>query len=236
MSKFPDLFPFPLSSPEKEGVFNASKWLKHQVLLDVEEMRDLFRLIYPAQLYNVSEICAFPCISEETFLKTYEQYIEGLKEGSMIPLKEVRTLFSAAVSQTPHVFYAYPIKPEAYLLKFLKPAVQMQLHHFLLSPIDGKVHPLVLSPDSVSWGIQFSYPQIFQDPKTHHFSKVGEDFPNTTLFSKMARFFRSHSHPVTFLWEGKKLSTSLRLGKKAFAWIACHPQLREKGIEVYVYP
>ncbi len=236
MSKLSNSFPFLLSTPEKEGSFNVSKWLKHQVLLDLEEMRELLEHIYPARLYNVSEITANPCVDVETFLEKYARYIEELKKGFILPLKEIRSIFSSALSEIPDVFYAYPVREGGFLLKFLKPAVQMQVHHFLPSTLDGKIHPMVLSQDSVSWGIQFAYPQIFQDPKSHLFSKVGDSFPNTSLFLKMARFFRNHTQPVTFLWNGNKVVTSLRLGKKAYCWIKKHPQLQEKGMEVYVYP
>ena len=95
---------------------------------------------------------------------------------------------------------------------------------------------MVMTKDSVHWGIQFSYPQIFEDPKTHQYFKVNEssDFPNTALFKNVIRYIRSHTVPPPFIFQGVRTRVPFRLGKTCFTWIHNHKELREKGIVVEV--
>ena len=226
-----------VSHPSQEGVLRVSKWLKHQVLLDAEEMRELCDALMPCALYNVSEVVRDGEVNLRLFLDAYISYVEALKLGKVLGDKEIRQLFSLALSAVSSVFYQMEVKPDHYLIKAIRPIVQMQLHQFLPSKLDGKFHPMVLSAESVSWGLQFSYPQICQDPQTNVFSKVrnSEEFPNTQLFDNLVRWLRNFTAPVTFIWKDKKTSTSMRLGKKCFSWINDHPQLKEKGIHVHIY-
>jgi hypothetical protein len=226
-----------LSHPSKEGVLNVSKWLKVQVLLDDEEIRQLLSHLAPCALYNVSEVVTEGAPAQDLFLDTYAQYIQALKSGKVLPDKDLRRFFSAALSATPAAFYKMEVGPGRFLIKTIKPVLQMQLHQFLPSHLDGKFHPMVLSQESVSWGIQVSYPQICQDPQTNLFSKVieSEEFPNTHLFSKLTKWLRSQSVPTTFIWKGEKISVPIRLGKQCFSWINHHPQLQAKKIEVHAY-
>ena len=112
----------------------------------------------------------------------------------------------------------------------------MQAHHFFFSPLDGKFHPMVLSNESISWGIQFSYPQLYQDPESRQIIKVsdGSVFPNTPLFSKLMKWMRSHTLPTPFLIEESRVNAPIRIGKSALTWIENHPQLKEKGIGIKI--
>jgi len=195
-------------------------------------MEELFQL--PFALYNVSEVVAEAEVPKSLFLEKYREYVRSLTADGPIP--ECRRLFSSVLSVTPDIFYAMEAG-NGFLVKPLRPVVQMQLHHFLRSSIDGKYHPMVFGTDSVSWGIQFSYPQIFQDPKSRAFSKVADspEFPNTALFTKIIRFFREHTAPASFVYEGVKTAVPMRLGKKCFGWINGHRQLKAKGLSIHVY-
>ena len=226
-----------LSHPSQEGVLNVSKWLKTQVLLSDAEMRSLLDHLNPFSFYNVSEVVTEEVIPQELFLNAYTRYAQTLKSGKVLEDKELRRFFSAALSVTSEALYKMEVKPGQFLIKAIKPILQMQLHQFLPSKLDGKFHPMVLSQDSVSWGLQFSYPQICQNPRTNLFAKVvkSEEFPNTELFDKLMKWLRNFSVPTTFVWEGKKTSVPMRLGKECFSWIEAHPELKEKGIQVYVY-
>ena len=226
-----------LSHPSKEGVLHVSKWLKTQVLLDSQEMRELFSCLMPLKLYNVSEVVKDDDIEPSMFLESYSQYIEALKSGHVLDSKDLRRLFSLALSSDSSLLYKMEVKPHQYLIKAVKPIIQMQLHQFLPSSLDGKFHPMVLSSESVSWGVQFSYPQIYQDPQTNHFSKIlsTPEFPNTLVFDKLTKWLRNFSVPTTFIWNSVKTATPIRLGKQCFSWINHHPQLKKKEIQVHVY-
>ncbi len=229
--------PLKVSHPSQEGVLRVSKWLKHQILLDSDEMKELFSHLMPCSLYNTSEVVKEAEVAVSLFLETYARYIDALKSGIVLQEKEIRKMFSLALSTTSSIFYKMKVREDDYLIKTTKPVIQLQLHQVLPSKLDGKFHPMVLSPESVSWGLQISYPQICQDPQTNLFSKVtiSEQFPNTHLFNKLVKWLRTFTAPVTFIWEEKKTPTAIRLGKKCFSWINTHPQLKEKGLQVHVY-
>jgi hypothetical protein len=233
------MLPLRISQVKVEGVLNVSKWIKHQVLLGREEMQSLFDHLGPISLYNISEVVAADdcALRNEVFLQQYGEYAHTLKEGKVPDEKNLRRYFSSVVSITPDVLYAMEVKPGAYLVKPIRPVIQLQLHQFLPSETDGKYHPMVLGNDSVTWGLQFSYPQIFQHPQTKQFSKVADDadFPNTSVFLRMAKWFRNHTVPTTFVWKEKSTSVPIRTGKEALSWVNFHPQLQAKGICVHVY-
>lgn len=231
--------PLKISQIKVEGVLNVSKWIKHQVLLSKNEMTELVAHLGDVSLYNISEVVSEEncVISKEDFLEQYGVYTDSLKEGKIPDEKKLRRYFSSVISITPDVLYAMEVKPGGYLVKPIRPVIQLQLHHFLPSDMDGKYYPMVLGNESITWGIQFSYPQIFQHPQTKVFSKVTDDseFPNTPIFMRLIKWLRSYSVPTTFIWKEKATSVPIRIGKEALGWISSHLQLQKKGITVRVY-
>jgi hypothetical protein len=227
-----------LSDPAQEGKFSVSKWLKHQVLLDIAEMEELCRHLVPFAFYNVSEITSLDDLQLplEQFLKSYQEYIEILKAGKIPFDRRLQRHLSCALSSDENALYAHSVS-EKYMAKPIKPLVQMQQHRFFPSKTAGTINPMVMSRESVHWGVQLSYPQIFFDGANGVYSKVSNEqqFPNTALFTKCVKWLRSNTVPTTFLWEDKKISTPLRLGKQCFSWIHQHLQLKEQGIIVHVY-
>jgi len=219
-----------ISTPAEEGVLSVSKWLKVQVLLDISEMNELIKALPPFFSFPAGQIVAAEnaFVREAQFLANYTAYIEALKKEELLQLKPLFWTTSL------DMLYAMQVGENKFLIKPLKPVIQLQAHHFFYSELDKKFHPMVLSKESVSWGLQFSYPQIYEDPKTHLFSKVNNslEFPNTELFLALTRWLRAHSMPTPFIVEGQKVNVPIRIGKKAFSWINVHPQLKLKGISV----
>jgi hypothetical protein len=207
----------------------ASKWRHVQVLLDAEEMRDLCAFVAPMEMYNASEVAGadFGKIALTAFLNAYEDYVRALREGRLPDMRSCRRSFSMFWTRTPELLYAQRVGEGRYLVRALRPVVQVQAHHFLASAMDGKLYPMTLSRDSVTWGVQFAYPQLFQHPKAHTFERVADssDFPNTGLFLALVRWMRQRTVPTPFLFLGKAARVPMRIGKQALEWIARHPQL-----------
>ncbi len=228
--------PIRVSSPKLEGILQVSKWIKMQVLLDAAEMQELLNTLGNVYFVVVSEPVKAQeeIISKESFLQKYTDYISLLKQGQMPTPEEFRRLFSCALSSTLAVFYAIAAGNEKFLIKPVKPVIQLQAHHFFYSDLDGKFHPMVLSPESISWGLQISYPQLYQDPTTRQVGKIIDsvDFPNTARFTQLLRWMRSNTLPTPFHVKGARINAPIRIGKKSLAWIKNHPQLKQKGIEV----
>ena len=223
-----------LSSQKEEGQQRLSKWLKHAALLDEEEMTALFEELGPFQIFNVS----VPVVAEKMeiaradFLRVYAHYVQALKVGRMPDEKEFKPYFSSIFTTETRILYAMPVANERFLIKAIKPVVQLQAHHFYYSDVDGKFHPMVLSDGSITWGIQFSYPQIYQSPNDSDFSRVNDSFPNTALFQKIARWMRHHTVPTPFLVGEKQTNVPFRIGKKCFSWIDRHPGLNSIRVKL----
>lgn len=228
-----------ISTPKVEGALQVSKQLKFQVLLDDSEMNALLRDLAPVHICVVSEPTALDraLIPTEEFLEKYGSYVAGIKEGNLIDEKPLRRYFSSAWTTDLDTVYAMAVSSDKYLIKPIKPLIQLQGHHFFYSDLDKQFHPMVLSQESVTWGIQFSYPQLSQDPKTSDIIKVGkgEDFPNTALFAALTKWLREHTLPTPFVVDEKRTNAPIRLGKQCLNWIGKHPQLTQKGIEVFSF-
>jgi hypothetical protein len=235
-----DSLPIRISSPKAEGILQVSKWLKVQVLLDSEEMQELLSLLSPVDFIVVSE----PVPAEEAVISTcsfqekYGAYVALLKQGQVPLPGDFRRYFSCAMSTTCDAFYAISAGSEKYLIKPIRPVVQLQAHYFFYSDLDGKFHPMVLSEESTAWGLQFSYPQLFQDPETRKVVKVADtaEFPNSAPFSRLQKWMRSATLPTPFEVNGVKTNSSIRVGKKSLAWIKNHPQLKSRGITLAGLP
>jgi hypothetical protein len=232
------MLPLKLSTPAKEGPFRVSKWLKHQVLLDDEEMKQLLLDLPEFKFYMVSEPVSAAEIelTSQQFLESYKRYVQPLKVGQLPEEDLVRRHFSVAASCSSDALYSMEIKSQKdrFLVLPSKPVVQLQLHRFFLSTADGKFYPMVLSADSITWGIQFSYPQLYQDPKTCEITKVAGDpqFSNTSLFQSIVKWLRDHSMPTPFLHESKRVNVPMRIGKRCLEWINRHPGLINRGLSV----
>ncbi len=235
-SSEPSAFPLQLSTPALQGVMRASKWLKHQVLLDESEMRDLFAALSPFEIFVVSEPVTRETlqIEKEDFLQKYAAYVNALKAGILPEERELRRYFSAVFTSTREALYAMEAGKERYLVKTIKPVVQLQIHHFFVSNIDGKFHSMVLGKDSITWGIQFSYPQIFQSPTTYAYAKVdnSQEFPNTALFHRLVKWLRSHTLPTPFVFQNKRSNEPIRIGRNCLQWIERHPGLVSHQVQI----
>jgi hypothetical protein len=230
-------FPLKISTPAQEGVLNVSRWLKHAALLSGDEMEALVHSLPGFLIYDTARVVKEPLIASALFVKAYRQYIDCLKQGEEVDKKISLLLGAYSLSVTPDIFYGMVVREGEYLIKPTGPVVQMQMHHFLPSTVDGNFYSMVFGRQTVSWGLQFAYPQIFQPYRSKKFLKVSNsaEFPNTALFTILAKWLRTHSVPVSFVWQGCRKNVSFRIGRECFSWIHNHPQLKKQGIEVYVY-
>ncbi|MFT4553070.1 MAG: hypothetical protein ACI9S8_001704 [Chlamydiales bacterium] len=225
-----------VSTPQKEGKLQVSKWLQSQVLLDVSEMEALLEELGEAQLFSTGRLVekGKSFVIKRDFLDCYIDYVESLKKGQLPDDSNFRSFFGSVFTVTPDVLYSMEIEDGRELVHPTRPVLQMQAHSIGYSVEEGKFRPMVLGKDSILWGIQFSYPQLFQDNETLSVEKVEETekFPNTQLFRKLQRWVRHNTRATPFIIGDKKTNVPMRLGKKCFEWINKHPQLIKKGIKV----
>lgn len=224
---------FRISHPNKEGTFQASRWISYRVLLDDIEMEDLLFSLPPFSFYNVSEIIdpKGGVFSRKDFLREYRLYIGSLKRGELYRLP--KPMFSSAMSATSEAFYAMDVK-KGVILKLLKPVIQLSLHHFTYSSQDQAFHFMVHSQKSITWGLQFSYPGLYSNSVKGDLFEVMKEhaFPNTALFKRIVKWMRHHSRPTPFLIKEKRVNIEARLGLKCFSWIGNHPELGKNHLEI----
>lgn len=221
-----------LSTPALEGTYQGSKYLKYQVLCDATELAQLFALLNPFWLYPLTGVVDGSPIDPDHFVREYGLWIEALKQGRVPSDAELRRILAAALTAEIDALWKQEVPGNRYLIKMAKPVIQIQAHFFTYSPLDAVFRPMTLGSNSIFWGLQFSFPQIYQDPKTMEFHEVDES-PNVELFQKVKQWVRDTTRATPFIVDGKRTNVPIRLGKSCFSWIYNHPQLIEQKIGVY---
>lgn len=232
----PSEFPLRQSSLLAESPMQASKWLQIQALIDAEEMRALFDHLGDFAIYLAGSLTTRDAgsLSKSQFLTVYEKYAAALKNGQIPDAGEFRAVFSAVFSLSPQLLYAIPVENGKQLIRVSRPVVQLQAHSMDYTIYDEKFRPMVFGLDSILWGLQFSYPQLYLDPATKEVLQVNESdfFPNTRLFRDLQKWIRHQTIPTPFLVGSKQINVPMRLGKQCKEWINRHPQLLSKNIKV----
>lgn len=215
--------------------FQASKWLHCRLLVDEEEMSSLFEALGPFWIVRVSGLIPIgqEIIPKEEFLAVYQTYVEALKKGEISSDPRFRITFSSVLTHDLSCLYAMKVNPEQSMVKILTPVIQLQNHRIDYSQADRTFRSMVMGFDSIQWGLQFSYPHLFQNEKWEVFTvRDTPQFPNTALFSKLQKWVRANTLATPFEVEGKKINVPIRLGKKCFPWINTHPQIIAKRLNV----
>lgn len=229
-------------STSVEKPLQASKWLQSQALLSKDELSSLFEFLEKSigtfYLYYCGIVCSKEKngTSKEDFLETYGTYIQSIMNGQEPDLSFYRPLFSPSMTVTTDAFFTVPVGDDRQIIRISKPVLQMQAHNIDYSTVDKKFHSMVFGIDSIAWGIQFSYPQLFQDNETRQVEQIkkGQAFPNTELFQLLQKWMRQHTIPTPFIADGKTINVPMRLGRECLPWINKHSQLVKKNISVKI--
>lgn len=202
------------STIQAEGEYKCSKWQTLAILFSKEELESLLSSLGECFFLPVAEpvIEGEECVSGNKIIKLYEEYLSWIRKTEELPPAEVRRFFSLGLTSSLDDVYVVPVGKDKVFVRPKRPIIQLQLYRCYLAP-DGVFHPMILHPDSFSFGLQFAYPQIYEDPKTHQFHKVflEEGFSNTQLYKKVVAWSRENTKPFN-LQEGGV--APFRLGKK----------------------
>lgn len=221
-----------VSTPEKEGVYQASKYLKYQVLCEVDELARLLESLSPFSMYHLTGLSNGEELESEVFLSAYGSWIQELKEGRIPKDEDLRKVLACAWTKEREALWKQEVPGNKYIIKMAKPLVQVQAHFFTYSSLDEIFRPMSMGPNQIFWGLQFSFPQIYQHPKTMELLEVEEEL-NCELFKKIKLWVREETRATPFIVSGKKTNVPIRLGKSCFSWINSHKQLQEQKIGVY---
>lgn len=232
--------PFRISTQAQEGNLQVSKWLHIQVLLSSAEMHRLLEqieeklkkiyFVAAGQIGTVQQLM----IDRTLFEKRYHAYTDALAQGELPDPKLLNAQFSLALSLSLDNFYAIEVASGGLLAKAIKPVVQMQSHFMGFSVVDMRLRPMVRSNESIPWGVQISYPLIYQDPKTSqvHQALREESFTSRLIFQEIQKWMRIHTRATPFIYKDKRMNVPMRLGHDCFHWVNNHPMLQYHGLIV----
>lgn len=215
-----------------EGVYQGSKYLKYHVLCDADELGRLFDQLGNFYIFRLTGLGDGEPIEKREFLEKYAEWIRELQSGRVPQDSALKELLAAAFTLETEALWKLQVPKNRYIVKLSKPVVQVQAHFFTYSPVDEVFRPMTMGQANIFWGLQFSFPQIYQDPKTMEFLETDES-SNSGLFSSIKHWVRNETRATPFVIDGKKTNVPIRLGKNCFSWIHSHPQLKEQKIGVY---
>lgn len=213
----------------------ASKWLQIQVLADATEMAHLFESLGDFQIFMTGTVCAAHEgeISKSDFLKLYAGYINALKQGHLPDEGLYRQAFSSIFTTDPSHLFQVLVAGDRRIIRLSNPVLQLQMHKMAYSQVDKKFRPMVLGKDCIFWGLQFSYPQLYQDEAKEVYKALNEEkFPDSRLYLQLQKWIRQETVPTPFIVDEKQINVPMRIGKNCLAWIDKHPQLIAQKIQV----
>ena len=196
--------------------YDAAKWQKMQVLLDKEEFQALL---------NFAGGVLFDRTQKADALEAYGEYADSLK-GGKIPEPPS---FAWMWSLTEEALYILDTGTAKQILP-LEPVVQITHHQMNYTPEENVFRSNLFGPETIYWGLQFAFPQLYMEPDTKEVVKVldAERFVNVKLYQMIKSFLRENSVPTPF----KGHNAPQRVGKKALEWVNNHPHLKKKGLLV----
>lgn len=227
---------FRWSTADAEGPLNVSKWLQIQVMLDTQEVKDLFQEMGDFLIVPVGCVVdqSHATLSKEDFIKAYDLYVSALKKGDEPNARDYIGFFSCAISTSKEDFYSIKVGDSKMLVKACRPVIQMQAHSMVYSVADEQIYPMIRGQEAINWGIQIGFPTLYQDKKSYEPSStlLDEGFVNTALFQTIQKWMRRHTRPVPIMIHQKTINLTVRIGHQCFSWINNHPHLRFHGLVV----
>lgn len=206
----------------------VSKWLDVAALLDVEEMESLRHSLPPFKIYFNGIVVDSGMVQIEwsEFLNVYSGYIEALKKGELPLESHCRPFFSSVWTVSDDSILLTPCPEGKAIPRPWQPVIQLQLHKFAISDVDGKVRSMVYGKDTIFWGIQWSFPQLFMEPETKRIIKLNQEDVNGNFafFKQLQKWMRHNTEPTVFQIGDQKISSPIRIGLGCKEWISHHPQ------------
>lgn len=192
--------------------FQASKWLHTAALLENLDELLSFGKLFALKGENLS-------LEPVTSISSYPPFIEAWKRGENAALND----FAFAFTLDEEALYALET-PHGYQIKPRKAVVEISTHYLNIS--DGEVRSNVYGPETLSWGIQFGFPQLHMTEESDMIKHLeAENYP---LYKKIQTYLRDTTIPAKF----GDLQSSVRLSKTALPWVNQHPWLKERNLIV----
>lgn len=235
-------------SPQTAPQFLASKWLHTPFLIETSEWRDLLELIGASHFFRSAGLVPPGELElfKEQFLDEWERYLATLQGdqpqtnmGHNLPTRDPSIIdpFSLFWTKDNNSIGIIDVGQKECAIQLL-PTIVLQSHRFHYSAIDGKFRRQVFGKEAISWGVQASFPTLYQDAnrttvQVLSSQALASHFQNVQLWKLLQRWLKEKSVPVGFMIDGKRVVIPFRLGFQCFSWIKKHHELRTRGLEIY---
>ncbi|MCF7852942.1 MAG: hypothetical protein K9M07_06855 [Simkaniaceae bacterium] len=196
--------------PAPFNPLQASRFISHYALLDPKTMRALLHEL-GCSVYNVSKV-----LSEQEckdygpfFLERYTDYINALFKADFDP-KLFRKDLTCALTLDMEAVVIQTLPGQRYLAKPQYPIVQLGIYQFIIGD-NGRILHHVLGKESICFGLEWSYPQLYRDPKTKQNLNALKEAPNHVLWKKITTWMRKETHLLKIKRGDETIPTQLRL-------------------------
>lgn len=217
------------STPAREGVFRGSRWLQVAVLLEGVELLDLLQTFSNLQVFVTSGVVGKgqEQVTAEDYCIRYENHLKAIQASQRVESSSL----AISLSVCPSCLYVMSVGEQGRLVRVRRPVIEVRPHSLGYCKLDGKFRSMIRGESAIFWGIELSYPQLYQSPQSGEILATTDPaaFPNALIFRNIQRWMRQHTRPTPFIVEGRVLPISARLGRRC-EWAYQHPQLLQQGI------
>lgn len=224
------------STLSQEGSCPQSMWLSQAFFLPPNEFKELIDLLLPFYMVKTDSVLAAEegLFNKEDFLKAYEHYFTAVTSNQPLNDDEVRFFFQCVWTISLDTLYRIKLSEEKHIIKLSMPSIMVQHHRLHYSKDDKTFRSMVFGKDTFPFGLQLSYPQLYQDPKSCNLEKVllSDKFINSKLFTKARQWFRDKTRPMSVLLENKKVTIPVRISKSSSEYLHHIQALTQNHITV----
>lgn len=207
----------PQSSISSGIGYQASLHLSYGILLTSEELSLLLGSLEPLgdfSIFGSGVLLPQDKLeqSPKNLVEIYKKYLEG-----SVSLPEHKAALSSVWSMDHEAVALREIATDKWQVVRRLPVVQLNRFQFRFDSKTDRFFMQSFSQETLFWGLEFKYPQLFLDPITSKLIKVlKEPYLNTLLWKGIHQWIRNHTVPVQFVTEEGKRIAPFRIGHGAF--------------------
>ena len=100
---------------------------------------------------------------------------------------------------------------------------------------DHRIQSMTHSSNSIRFGLEFAYPQLFVDPRSNKVVEIRkeEDYTNTKVFQKIGKWMRENTKPTPLSIEGIRFNATFRIGVEAVKLCKSHVDLKKENLSIW---
>lgn len=219
--------PFEVSRQQKIGFLYDTQ--------DLKELLELFKDIYCIDLTRPGKPSDL-IIAFSELLPSLENNVASLKKNQSVSLSSTdQRLLNSSLSSTTDAIAELKLADGRSLLRPTLPLIQINPLRLYYSQELASIKSQVYGSDTIAWGIQLSYPQLFKDQGSGDvISTLTPDspLPNTALFKALQKWMRRNTKICTFKSGDMTISSNVRITPRALEWASSHPQLKEHNLHL----